>query len=207
MDISINPRLWEIILFIPFLFVSFAIHEFAHAASAVYFGDETPRAEGRLTLNPLKHLDLLGSVVIPFVGLASGGFLIGWAKPVNIVRENFRDPKNNDIVVSFAGPFSNLITAILLSFLVKLFGAAVPDIPLSVLNLTIYFNVFLFFFNLLPIPPLDGSHILFDLLPNEYTFKYLRMGNLGLLILFLFVYSPLWDYFIGLVNGVTALLY
>ncbi len=206
MDVSVNPRLLKILLFIPFLFFSFAIHEFAHAFFADKFGDDTPRREGRLTLNPLKHLDLLGSVVIPFVGLASGGFIIGWAKPVHVVRSNFRDPRLHDIIVSLAGSVANLLTAIALALLLNLFGGFLSPLLLNVFALVVYFNVFLFFFNLLPIPPLDGTHILFNLFPNEYTYKYLHLGSFGLILLFLFVYSPLWNLFVSLVSFVTRLL-
>ncbi len=206
MDVTINPHLWEIILFIPFLFLSFAVHEFAHASFAVLFGDDTPRREGRLTLNPIKHLDLLGSIVIPFLGLAAGGFVIGWAKPVRVNRNNFPNPRVHDTIVSLAGAVANLFTAILLAFALKIFNVNSSGIIPSVLNLTVYFNIFLFFFNLLPIPPLDGAHILFNLFPNQYTFKYLNMGYLGLILLFLFVYSPLWNYFMGAVNYFAVLL-
>ncbi len=206
MDVSVNPRLWKWLLFIPFLFLSFAIHEFAHAFFADLFGDDTPRREGQLTLNPLKHIDLLGSVVIPILGMMSGGFILGWAKPVNVNRSNFRNPRVHDIIVSTVGSLSNLFTAIILSLILNISKIELNSILLGVVNLTIYFNVFLFFFNLLPIPPLDGTHILFNLFPNQITYKYLHLGYIGLLILFLFIYSPLWNYFIAVVDYFAAVL-
>jgi len=199
LDITVNPKLWKIILFIPILFISFAVHEFAHAFVAVRFGDDTPRREGRLTLNPLSHLDLIGSILVPFMSMASGWAIIGWAKPVRINRNNFHNPLRDDIWVSLAGPAANFILAILISILIKL--GFPRGLLRGVLELAVYFNVFLFFFNLLPIPPLDGSHILFDVFPNYYTQRYLNIGGgLGLVLLFVFIYSPLWNWFMELVN-------
>ena len=206
MNITVDARLWKILIFIPFLFASFAIHEFAHAFFANMFGDDTPRREGRLTLNPVKHLDLLGSVIVPILGMMSGGFIIGWAKPVNVNRNNFRNPRIHDIIVSLAGSVSNLLTAVILSLFLNISKIELNEILQGVFYLTVYFNVFLFFFNLLPIPPLDGAHILFDLFPNGFTYKYLNMSYLGLFLIFLFVYSPLWNYFILIVNYFSGLL-
>lgn len=202
-DIQVNERLIRFLLFIPLFLISLSVHEFAHAYFANKFGDETAKEQGRLTLNPFKHLDLVGSVLMPIMAFASGFALIGWAKPVPVNPNNFKNPYKDDAVVSVAGPVSNLLLAVIffLGFLVfndmlgfesSVFG--------QLLWMGVYFNVFLFAFNILPLPPLDGSHILFDLFPNRITARILRLGFYGTILLFVFIYSPLWGLFMNFVN-------
>ncbi len=208
-DIQISDRLINFILFLPFFFISLAIHEFAHAYSAYKFGDMTAKNEGRLTINPLKHLDLIGSVFMPLVSFSSGLALIGWAKPVPVNASYFKNPYRDDAIVSFAGPFSNFLLACFFTLLIIFSGSFLSgDSGQRVFTLLvygIYLNIFLFLFNLLPIPPLDGSHILFDLFPNEWTKKYLELGIYGGIILMFFIYSPLWKYFSSIIGWMLEL--
>ncbi len=204
-DIQISQKLILLFYFLPIFLLSLSIHEYAHALLANKFGDDTAKKQGRLTLNPLKHIDLIGSVVMPILAFTSGFMLIGWAKPVPVNRSKFKNVYRDDAIVSFAGPFSNFIFALityLIFSLISSMGFEVSSIVYNIFRLTIIFNVFLFCFNLLPIPPLDGSHILFDIFPNKYTAKLLNLGVYGTLILFIFIYSPLWSVFMNLVNWV-----
>jgi Zn-dependent protease len=188
--------------------LSLAIHEYSHAFVASKYGDDTAKKQGRLTLNPIKHIDIVGSLVMPFLAFTSGFILIGWAKPIPIDRRNFKDPLKNDLLVSFAGPFSNFILAALFFIalmIAELMAASSSSIIIKVLWMGVVFNVFLFLFNLLPIPPLDGSHILFDLFPNKITAKYLSVGFMGTIILLLFIYSPLWSIFMKALNFVLQI--
>lgn len=209
-DITVSENLIRFLIFLPLFFLSIALHEFAHAYFADKFGDSTPRSQGRLTLNPLKHIDLIGTVLMPFAAFASGLPLIGWAKPVMINRNNFRNPYKDDAIVSFAGPLSNFLLAllflILLSIMINIAGAAGSGLLITTMLYGIYLNVFLFLFNLLPIPPLDGSHILFNLYPNKYTAMLVNLGFYGSIVLLLFIWSPLWKYFSGLIMAVYSFL-
>jgi Zn-dependent protease len=191
-------------MFLPVFLISLAVHEYAHAWFAFRFGDSTAKDVGRLTLNPIKHLDLFGSVVVPFLTFMSGGFIIGWAKPVPVNMKNFKNPYKDDAVVSVAGPVSNLVLSIifLFVFVVLRESGMAESLFMDAVWLAVIFNVFLCFFNLLPIPPLDGSHLIFDLFPNKYTAKYLNLGFYGTFILILFIYSPLWDIFWYVVSSV-----
>ncbi|MCG6914014.1 site-2 protease family protein [bacterium BMS3Abin03] len=207
-DIQISERLLNFIAFLPLFYLSIAVHEFAHALLANKYGDDTAKKLGRLTLNPLKHIDLIGSVIMPIAAFASGFALIGWAKPVPVDRRNFKEPLKADTVVSFAGPLSNFIFAILFFILFIIsqqwFGAQ-HTFVVNLMWYGVFLNIFLFVFNLLPIPPLDGSHILFDLFPNKFTAKYLSLGFYGSFILLVFIYSPLWGFFIRIINFILRL--
>jgi len=184
------------------------VHEYSHAFFANKQGDDTAKNLGRLTLNPFKHIDLIGSVIMPLAAFASGFALIGWAKPVPVNRKNFSDPLKDDAVVSFAGPLSNFIFSVLLFGLFLISENIFGEKNLIINDLLwygVFLNVFLFAFNLLPIPPLDGSHILFDIFPNKLTSKYLNLGLYGSLLLLIFIYSPLWGIFMKFVNFILQL--
>lgn len=170
------PRLIAVALII---FIAFPVHEFAHAAAAVALGDETPRRMGRYTLNPLVHIDPLGAVLIAFTGF-------GWAKPVQWNPRNISiDPKLGSIIVSLAGPLSNLALALIASILFRMVGS---DLVATLLYNFIYINVLLFVFNLIPIPPLDGSHVLFALLPGDHYKLQMQLSQYGFLILMLVIF-------------------
>lgn len=142
------------------LIIVISLHEFCHALAADKLGDPTPRAYGRLTLNPVAHIDPIGTILLPLFGALSGFPVIGWAKPTPIDPYNFKNPRHDETIVAFAGPLSNFILAFLLSLFHSSFTTYVGNISL-----------FLGIFNLLPIPPLDGSKILLNLLPVDEAAK------------------------------------
>jgi len=207
-ELQVSERLIKFLMFLPIFLLSISVHEYSHAFFANKYGDDTAKKLGRLTLNPFKHIDLVGSVIMPLAAFASGFALIGWAKPVPVDRRNFSDPLRDDAIVSLAGPLSNFIFSILLFVLflisVNIFGEQNLIIS-DLLWYGVFLNVFLFAFNLLPIPPLDGSHILFDLFPNKLIAKYLNLGLYGSLLLLVFIYSPLWGFFMKIVNFILQL--
>jgi len=163
------------------LVVAATAHEFAHAYVADRLGDPTPRSQGRLTLNPLAHLDLLGSLLILLAGF-------GWAKPVQINPMNFRDWRRDSILVAAAGPLANVTLLFFLGVPYKLglleLGGVGPD---RLLLTTIRINAMLAVFNLVPVPPLDGSKILMGLLPPAQAVSYARLQPYGVLVLLLLV--------------------
>jgi Zn-dependent protease len=144
---------------------------------------------------------------MPIASFASGFALIGWAKPVPIDRRNFKNVYRDDAFVSFAGPLANLLLAFgffLIFYLFLNYHLSENQLLINFFWYGVFFNIFLFAFNLLPIPPLDGSHILFDLYPNNFTAKILNLGMYGTIILLLFIYSPLWEVFMNLINFILT---
>lgn len=207
-DIQVSEKLVSFLSYMPFFFLSLAVHEYAHAYSAKKLGDDTAESQGRLTLNPIKHIDLIGSIAMPLLAFSSGFMLIGWAKPVPINPNKFKEPLKHDAIVTSAGPISNLLLAITF-FIFLLLADNIFQIEssliINILWFGVYFNVFLFAFNLLPIPPLDGSHIIADLFPNKLTAKFRSLGFYGTFILLIFIYSPLWDYFMNFINFILEI--
>jgi Zn-dependent protease len=173
------------------LILSITIHEFCHALAADYLGDPTPRSNGRLTLNPLAHADPIGTFLLPLFGALSGIPVIGWAKPVPIDPFNFRHPKRDEIIVSLAGPASNLLTAIIVSLLIR-FLPINSQIIFYIGYLLVLINVSLSIFNLIPIPPLDGSHIFLNLLPENSRLKWEEaFSRYGFILLVLIIFFPI----------------
>jgi Zn-dependent protease len=208
-DIQVSEKLISFLTFLPMFMLSITFHEYAHAFIAYKKGDPTAKNLGRLTFNPIKHADLLGTLIMPLASFATGIALIGWAKPVPIDRRNFKNIYKDDAFVSFAGPLANLMLAFVFYLIFFLFIKYPISENLIIINLLwygVFFNIFLFAFNLLPIPPLDGSHILFDLWPNNITAKILNLGLYGSIILILFIYSPLWGFFMKLINFILGIL-
>lgn len=183
----------ELILFLPVLLFSIVLHEYAHGWMARREGDETAHMLGRLTLNPIPHIDPLGSIIFPLVlWLTHAGVLFGWAKPVPVNPRNYRNYKRGDIRVSLAGIGANLILAILstlaiilLTYLSRLVPSLIPTLQLLVqmAGYGLVINLVLAFFNLIPIPPLDGSHVLYHLLPPQLGMRYREFGRYGMLLL------------------------
>lgn len=160
------------------LIIAITIHEFAHAYTADRLGDPTPRSRGRVTLNPLAHLDPLGTIMILFARF-------GWGKPVPIDPYNFSKPRRDEIIVSLAGPISNLFLALILAFVYKFF------LPSGLLFTLIVVNVSLGVFNLLPVPPLDGSKIFLNILPLDKAIEWQEsFDKYGFFILALLLFLP-----------------
>ena len=175
---------------IPGLIISMVVHEYAHARMAVTLGDFTPKLMGRLTLDPRAHIDPVGLLMLFLVRF-------GWAKPVIINPSNFRQPRRDDILVSLAGPLANLLTAFLALFLLVLvsqFGVHPSQGTILVCRLIIIYNINFAIFNLIPLPPLDGSHILKQLLPRELAWRFASLERYSLLILIVFVMTPILQY-------------
>jgi len=172
------------ILFKVFIYIivilSAVFHEYAHAFVANYLGDPTAKYEGRLTLNPLKHIDPLGTIFLPLFLLFAFGMFIGWAKPVPYNPYNLRDQKYGSLKVGISGPLANFFIALSLGLMLRF--NAIPDFLLSAVVLIIYINIFLALFNLIPIPPLDGSKILMDLFPRSVILQTLEFSFIGVFI-------------------------
>lgn len=210
----------ENIYIIPILIFSVVIHEMAHAWVALRCGDTTAKDLGRITLNPIPHIDLFGSVLIPlFSIIATGRVFIAWAKPVPIDPRNFRSFKRDDTLVTIAGPISNLIIAFLCVILAASFyylanaiNPAQGSFSFEFLSYIfkmfyagIILNVSLAVFNMIPIPPLDGSHVLANILPDKLAFRYRNIGFMGIfMILALFNFVPGFTrFFISIISLVS----
>jgi Zn-dependent protease len=175
------------ILALFFLIIAITIHEFSHALVADSLGDPTPRSHGRLSLNPMAHADLFGTILLPLLSAFTGIPTIGWAKPVPIDPYNLANPKRDELLIAAAGPVSNLLLAIILSLFVRFFG-----INSDLLSFAILINISLAVFNLIPIPPLDGSKIIFNLLPDsESSFQWQQtLDRYGFFILLVLLFVP-----------------
>lgn len=198
-NMDIQTKILEIILFMPGFLFSLSFHEAAHGLVAYKLGDPTAKSLGRVTLNPVPHIDVIGTLVLPIFGLFSG-FLFGWGKPVPVDYRNFKDFKRAGMWVALAGPVSNFILAIAFSLVIRAWLASADHIIggvfdvnafkmiLSALVNYVFLNLALCFFNLIPIQPLDGSKILFGILPWELATKVdhfsSRYGMLILVLLF-----------------------
>lgn len=200
------------IFHITILLFSVVIHEVSHGLMALRLGDETAKLAGRLTLNPIKHLDPLGSIVVPIlVYLSSGGsFLFGWAKPVpyNPLALH-KDYKYGPLKVAIAGPLSNLTLALIFGLIIRFGNGLIPEVTTSLIAYIVLINLVLFVFNLIPIPPLDGSKILTLFLTPRQAMKLqsLGMGNILFLILIIFLISgiiwPIVGLLFKLITGIS----
>jgi len=187
---DIGGFLVDLIAGLPGLVIAMTIHEYSHARVAYALGDYTPKMQGRLTLNPAAHVDPIGLLMLFLVHF-------GWAKPVQINPMNFSNPRRDDILVSLAGPASNLIVSFIA--LIVLVLMAKMDFPLSegllvVFNLIIIYNINFAIFNMLPIPPLDGSHILRNLLPYELARAYEQLERYSFIFLIIIIATPILHY-------------
>ncbi|MCQ8127251.1 site-2 protease family protein [Methylomonas rivi] len=176
-----------VVWLLPVVF-AITVHEVAHGWVARQYGDKTAERQGRLTLNPLKHIDPVGTIIVPGLLLITfTGFIFGWAKPVPVDGRNFKNPKKAMMMVALAGPLSNLLMAIAWALLARIGVAlnmefvSMPLIYSGVAGITI--NLVLALINMLPIPPLDGSRILSGLLPDYWAWRYNQLERWGFLIL------------------------
>ena len=187
----------QVAILVAVLIMSVVVHEVAHAWQARREGDDTADKLGRITLNPLPHLDPLGSILIPGLLAWQGGMIFGWAKPVPVNPMNYREYVAGDIRVSLAGIVSNLGLALLATLVAgvvvrvdSMVGGTggVAGVMLMTLDYAIYINLILAFFNLIPIPPLDGSHVVAHLLPRQIADGYRNLGRYGLLIVMAMIF-------------------
>lgn len=173
------------------LFFSIMLHEIAHGSVANSLGDPTAKYAGRLTLNPIKHIDVFGTIILPlFLIIVRSPFLIGWAKPVPINPYNFRDQKWGTFKVAAAGPLTNFLVAIVFAMSIRFFPSflPLPELLIKLLAIIAFYNFLWGFFNLVPIPPLDGSHILFKFLPNSAYSAQVFLQRYGTFILLFFIF-------------------
>lgn len=175
------------------LVILFTFHEFGHAWMAMKCGDNTARDDGRVSLNPLVHIDLLGTVLLPLILLVTGAGLIGWAKPVPVNPNNLNNPRRDDMLVTLAGPWMNLVIAVALVGLARIGttfgGEEMADYCVQVAAL----SMLLFFFNLIPIPPLDGSQLVRAAVGMSYT-TFAELSRYGFIALFILMQvRPVWQ--------------
>ena len=187
-------RIQTFLIIAPVVLFSMVAHEYAHGYAALRQGDPTAYQLGRLTWNPLKHIDPFMTILLPTLTYFAGGFLFGGAKPVPVVPRNYRNYKRGDIIVSLAGIATNLVLFVVSVILYAAFGWLATLVPaandtLALLQVMmrwgILFNLILAMFNLLPLPPLDGSHVMKYLLPPAWALRYQQLGMYGLVILVL----------------------
>lgn len=202
---------------IPIL-LAITLHEVAHGYVANYFGDSTAKMLGRLTLNPIKHIDIFGTIIVPAILLALGGVLFGWAKPVPVNPRNLKNPRYNMVVVAAAGPLMNGLMAILWAAILKIslvFFAnqtMVFEFLKAMAMIGIQMNLILMLVNLVPIPPLDGSKVVMGLLPGPMAYKFSRLEPYGFLIILVLLYFGILSAILVpiltiLINGLGALFH
>ena len=190
------PSVQELVILVPVFLLALTIHEFAHGWMAARLGDPTAKLQGRLTLNPLAHLDIIGTLAIVLIGF-------GWAKPVPVDSRYLQNPRRDMILISAAGPVSNILLAALAAFCFQMipWGGLLTQqsawliVPVaSVVKTSVSVNVILAVFNLLPVPPLDGSRVVSGLLPLRQALMYSRLEPYGFVIIFLLMYSGVGNY-------------
>lgn len=195
-----------ILFSIAILILSVVVHEVAHGYAAQSLGDPTAKLAGRLTLNPVSHLDILGSFIVPALTFMLGGFIIGWAKPVPYNPYNLNH-KYGDALVAIAGPLSNLVLAVIFGLLIRFNGvlSIFNEQALSLVATIVIINLILMVFNLIPIPPLDGSKILSSLLSNRYRGVMQALERYAMVYILFFVLF-LWKFIFPIVTFLFALI-
>lgn len=201
----------DIFFAIAILIMSVVIHEVSHGYSAYLLGDSTARYAGRLTLNPLKHLDPVGSFFVPLITYTLGGFIFGWAKPVPYNPYNLKNQKWGPAIVGAAGPAANFLVALTFGLLIR-FGYKFAFFPVAffeIASLVVFINLLLMIFNLVPIPPLDGSKVLFAFLPYRWHHVQVFLERYGFFILLVFIFFffqlllPIIGFLFKLITGMS----
>lgn len=196
----------EIIFGIVILLLSVIIHEVSHGVAANSLGDPTAKLQGRLTLNPMKHLDLTGSFIVPLLTFYIGGFIFGWAKPVPYNPYNIQH-KWGDAIVAGAGPLSNLLIAIVFGLVLRfnITNSFLNESAISLIILIVFINILLAVFNLIPIPPLDGSKILFNILPQRYM-QFMHEVQKYWLFIIVFFMLFLWQFIFPVITWLFKII-
>jgi len=194
-----NQFIQSFIIQLPPLMLAISVHEAAHGYMAARRGDLTAKMLGRVTLNPIKHIDPMGTVLVPIILAMSGAPVFGWAKPVPISPRNFKNPRKDNMVVSLAGPLSNFMLAFILALVLRILlwvpgyeviqSSPVLQPLVAMVYAGVKISVILGVFNLLPIFPLDGSHVLEGLLPPQQAMAYSRINRYGPIILLLLIFT------------------
>lgn len=203
------PDIFQAIVTIAVVIFSIVLHEVAHGYAANALGDPTARLQGRLTLNPISHLDIFGSILVPAITWLSGGFIFGWAKPVPYNPYNLKAGKFSEAYVAAAGPATNILLALLFGLLIRFGQGALPEALLMVSIIVVVANLALAVFNLIPVPPLDGSKILASFLPLSLTQTYMALERYGFILVFLVILvawrfiSPVIAALFSLITGLT----
>ena len=207
----------QLLSVLPVLIFSIVVHEVAHAWVALKEGDDTAQSLGRITLNPASHLDPVGSFLVPLVlFFMPGGLIFGWAKPVPIDPRKFRDFRGGDIRVSLAGIVSNLILVVVFTLWVVVFIKLQSALPVGestfgflirTARFGVFINLILAIFNLVPIPPLDGSHVVYHFLPRAWRASYQQAGRYGILVLIglAYFYPPFFNFILWPVFALLGL--
>lgn len=204
-DILAKVILYAILIF------NIAWHESAHALAAHWCGDDTAKNLGRISLSPIPHIDIWGTLIIPLINIfAPGAFaLVGWGKPVPVNPYNLRHPRRDDVLVALAGPFSNLILAVVTLFIVRLLPFISEQQAAVFFQYLIFpmaaMSVMLCVFNLLPIPPLDGSHLLFSFLPQSLRQYYGKISLISFILMIVLINTPVWRYFGMIIQKILLL--
>jgi Zn-dependent protease len=200
----------KIVIYAPPIIFAITVHEAAHGYAAKHFGDMTAFKAGRITLNPLKHIDLFGTIILPAMTILLGGILFGWAKPVPVDFSRLQNPKKDMLWVAAAGPASNFLMAIFWIFVIKLSMTAPASISFPLVEMGkagISINIVLMVLNLLPLPPLDGGRIAVSLLPMPYAIKFAQIERFGFLILIALMFSGVLNKILDpFINAVYALI-
>ncbi len=196
---------------LPVIF-AITVHEVAHGWIAKKKGDNTAFMLGRLTLNPIKHIDILGTIIIPGLLLITGtGFIFGWAKPVPVDTRNFKNPKKDMALVAVAGPVSNLIMAVAWALIARIgimIDSEAVSLPLIYTGIAgISINLVLALINMIPIPPLDGSRIVTGFLPNNLAWKYNQLERYGFILLIVLVYTGGLNFILGYPMAIAQKLF
>lgn len=199
------PDIATTVIVIAIVMLSVVLHEVAHGYAANALGDPTARLAGRLTLNPVSHLDMIGSIIVPAITWLSGGFIFGWAKPVPYNPYNLRPGKWSEALVAGAGPATNLLLALIFGLLIRFVGGGLPEGILSVAVLIVVTNIALMVFNLIPVPPLDGSKIVMAALPLQYAARFQSMERYGFIFVFIVVLVG-WKFIAPLVSVLFTLI-